>query len=85
MGRDDRQSNTLHEARTTFVALLCDAIDNGAMPHSRTGLHPAIIESVEAIADAWPAVPDTLVYRAHRAFARHAAVARRAGVDPRRE
>ncbi|EUA20586.1 hypothetical protein I552_6847 [Mycobacterium xenopi 3993] len=45
------------------MALLCDAIDNGAMPHSRTGLHPAIIESVEAIADAWPAVPDMLVYR----------------------
>jgi len=77
VGRDDRQSNALHEARATFVALLCDAVDNGAMPRTRTGLHPAIIESVEAIAEAWPAVPDTLVYRAHRAFARYAVAARR--------
>jgi hypothetical protein len=70
-GRAPGPPPSLDEARQAFDWLL-DAAIHGEMPPTETGLHPALIEAIEAVAGAWPrAASGDLIAQAHNAFARY--------------
>lgn len=76
MSRAEGRPPTLDELRQAFAELLVRAVAHGEMPPSETGLHPAVLEAIENVARAWPDVPDELIFKAHKGFARYQVAAR---------
>ena len=80
MSQTEGSPPTLDELRHAFAELLVRATAAGELAPADTGLHPAVVDAIDKIARAWPNVPDELIFKAHKSFARHEA-SRRAGLD----
>ena len=78
MSRTEGPPPTLDELRQAFAELLVPATAEGRLAPAETGLHPAVVDAIDNVARAWPNVPDELIFKAHRSFARYEAT-RRAG------
>lgn len=78
MSQTEGPPPTLDELRQAFAELLVRATAAGELAPTDTGLHPAVVNAIDKVARAWPNVPDELIFKAHKSFARYEAT-RRAG------
>ena len=74
----------LAELRQAFAASLVRATAAGELAPADTGLHPAVVDAINAVARAWPNVPDDLIFKAHKSFARHEAARQRSSPGVKR-